>query len=121
VDGHLVTISNQEIAARSVENVSRRKHIHRSAEIHLPLDTPYEKVEKAIAIIREKLIGQEIAHPELPARCFLHELGPKAFSIGFSYWYSPPDSQACHAFGEKLNLEILRAFETEGIELTGRD
>jgi small-conductance mechanosensitive channel len=74
-------------------------------------------VEKAIAIIREKLAGQEIADPELPPRCFLHELGPQGVSIRFIYWYSPPDTWAFHAFGEKLNLEILRAFEAEGIEL----
>lgn len=74
-------------------------------------------VEKAIAIIREKLAAQEIVDPELPPRCFLHELGPQGFSIRFIYWYSPPDTWAFHAFDEKLNLEILRAFEAEGIQL----
>ena len=116
LDGHLVTIPNADIAAHSVENVSRRKFIRRSSEIHIPLDTPYEKVEKAIAIIREKLTGQEIVDPEHPPRCFLHEFGPQGFSIRFIYWYSPPDAWAFHAFGEKLNLEISRAFEAEGIQ-----
>jgi MscS family membrane protein len=118
--GHLVTLSNQEFAGRSVENLSRRKHIRRSAEIHLPLDTPYEKVEKALAIIRERLTGQEIVDSEFPPRCFLHELGPMAFSIRFAYRFSPPDTSAFEAFGEKLNLEILRAFEAEGIEFKRR-
>jgi len=117
LDGHLVTIPNQNISGQSVENISRREYIRKSSEIHIPPDTPYEKVEKAIAIIREKLAAQEIVDPERPPRCFLHELGPQGFSIRFIYWYSPPDTWAFHAFGEKLNLEILRAFEAEGIEL----
>jgi MscS family membrane protein len=120
LDGHLVTIPNQNISGQSVENISRRKYIRKSSEIHIASDTPYEKVEKAIAIIREKLTGQEIADPEHPPRCFLHELGPLGFSIRFIYCYSPPDTWAFHAFGEKLNLEIFRAFEAEGIQLVRR-
>jgi len=115
-DGHLVSIANQEIAGHSVENVSRRKFIRRIAEIHIPLDAPYEKVERAIAIIRETLAGEEITNAESPPRCFFHELGPHAFSIRFIYWYSPPDIWAFHAFGERVNLEIFRAFEAEGIQ-----
>jgi len=100
-----------------VENISRRKYIRKSSEIRLPPDTSYEKVEKAVAIIRGKLTGPEIVDPELPPRCFLDELGPQGVSICFIYWYSPPDEWAFHAFGEKLSLEILRALEAEGIEL----
>jgi MscS family membrane protein len=117
LDGHLVTIPNQNITGQSVENISRRKYIRKSSEIHIASDTTYEKVEKAIAIIHEKLTGQEITDPEFPPRCFLHEMGPQGFTIRFIYWYSPPDTWAFHAFGEKLNLEIFRAFEAEGIRL----
>jgi MscS family membrane protein len=120
-DGHLVSLSNQEMAGRSVENVSRRNHIRRSSEVHIPLDTPHEKIEQAIAIIREKLTGPEITHSELPPRCFLCELGPQSISIRFIYWYSPPDTWAFRAFDEKLNLEILLAFEAENIQLASRE
>jgi hypothetical protein len=40
-------------------------------------------------------------------------------SLSVIYWYPPSDTWAFHAFGEKLNLEILRAFEAEGIQLVG--
>jgi len=117
LDGHLVTIPNQNITGQSVENISRSKYIRRSSEIRIPSDTPHEKVEKAIAIIREGLSDQEIADTEHSPLCFLHELGPQGFAIRFVYWYSPPDRGAFHAFSERLNLEILRAFEAEGIQL----
>ena len=117
VDGQLVTIPNQNITGQSVENISRSTYLRRSSEIHIPYDTPYEKVEKAIAIIREELTNQEIVDPKHSPRCFLHELGPQGFSIRFNYWYSPPDEVAFHAFNEKFNLEIIRAFEAEGIQI----
>ena len=117
LDGHLVTIPNQNISGQCVENISRRQYMRRSSEIHISPDTPHEKVERAIAIIREKLAALETVDPEHPPRCFLDELGPRGFSIRFIYWYSPSDAWAFHAFGEELNLEILRAFEAEEIQL----
>jgi MscS family membrane protein len=120
LDGHLVTIPNQNITGASVENISRRNYIRKNSEIHIPAHTPHEKVERAIAIVREALAGEAIGDPERPPRSHLHELGPEGFSIRFTYWFSPPDNEAFRAFGEKLNLEILRAFEEEGIELVQR-
>jgi MscS family membrane protein len=117
LDGRLVTMPNQNISGQSVENISRRKYIRKSSEIRIPPDSPYAKVGKAIAIIRKKLAAPEILDPEFPPRCFLDELGPQGFSIRFIYWYSPSDTWAFQASGEKLYLEILLAFEAEGIRL----
>jgi MscS family membrane protein len=118
LDGHLVTVPNDQIANREVDNVSRRTNIRRSAEIHIPLDTPCEMVEKAVAIIREKLTDHEGMEPEFPPRVFFDEFGPEVFRIRFLYWYSPPNYWDFKAFGEKLNFEIFRAFEAEGIQFS---
>jgi MscS family membrane protein len=32
------------------------------------------------------------------------------------YWYHPPDWAAYMAFSERVNFQIMRAFEAEGIE-----
>jgi MscS family membrane protein len=32
------------------------------------------------------------------------------------YWYHPPDWAAYMAFSERVNLQIMRAFEAEGVE-----
>ena len=69
--GHLVTLPNDQLAGSDIENIGRRKYIRRKAEIHIPLNTPSEKVEKALAIIREKLANQEGMDPELPPESFL--------------------------------------------------
>ncbi len=116
--GHLVTIPNDQLAGSDIENIGRRKYIRRKAEIHFPLDTASEKVEKALAIIREKLVDHEGMDPAFPPRVFFDEFNANAFSIRFFYWYTPPDYWDFKAFGERLNFEIFRAFEEQGIQFS---
>ena len=118
LDSHLVTIPNDQLAGRDVENVSARSNIRRNAEIHIPLDTPCEKVERAVAIIREVLTDHEGMDPEHRPRVFFDEFGPEVFRIRFIYWYSPPNYWDFKAFGEKLNFQVFRAFEAEGIQFS---
>ena len=116
--GHLVTLPNDQLAGSDIENIGRRKYIRRKAEIHIPLDTASEKVEKALAIIREKLADHEGMDPELPPRVFFDEFSVDAFVLRFFYWYTPPDYWEFKAFGERLNLEIFHAFEEQGIQFS---
>jgi len=116
--GPLVTVPNDQLAGSDIENIGRRKYIRRNAEIHIPLDTAREKVEKALAIIREKLADHEGMDPEHPPRVFFDEFHADAFVLRFFYWYSPPDYWEFKAFGERLNLEIFHAFEEQGIQFS---
>jgi MscS family membrane protein len=118
LSGHVVTLPNSLLANHEVENIARRTSIRRNAEIHIPLDTPCELVEKAVNIVREKLTDHEGMDPEYPPRVFFDEFGPEVFRIVFIYWYSPPDYWDFKAFGERLNFEIFRAFEAEGIQFS---
>jgi MscS family membrane protein len=118
LSGPLVTIPNDQLVSRDVKNISARWNIRRSAEIQIPLDTPCDKVEKAAAIIREKLADRDGMDPDFPPRVFFDEFGPDVFLIRFVYWYSPPDYWDFKAFGDKLNFEIFRAFEAEGIQFS---
>jgi MscS family membrane protein len=118
VDGPQVVLPNDQVAANNVENVGRRLHIRSVGQIHIPLDTPYEKVERAVAIIRDKLENHEGMDPELPPRVFFNEFTPAAFVIHFIYWYTPPDRWMFRAFKDKLNFEIFRKFEAQGIQFS---
>jgi MscS family membrane protein len=118
LSGPLVTIPNDQLASRDVENVSARQNIRRSAEVHIPLDTPCEQVERAVAIIREKLAHRDEMDPDFPPRVFFDEFGPEVFRIRFIYWYTPPDYWEFKEFGDKLNFDIFRAFEAEGIQFS---
>ena len=116
--GPQVTIPNDQLAGNDVENVARRPHIRRDDEIHIPLDTPCDKVEQAVAIIRRELHNHEGMDPEYPPRVFFNEFTTDAFSIQFSFWYAPPDLWRFKAFSERLNFEIFREFEAQGIQFS---
>jgi small-conductance mechanosensitive channel len=114
--GHLVTIPNEKLATDSVENIGRRPSIRRLANITITYDTPPEKVEKAVSIIREILDNHEGMDPDFPPWVFFNEFNDTSLNILLIYWYFPPDYKAYLNFTERVNLEIMRRFEAEGIE-----
>lgn len=116
--GHQVTLPNDQLAGNDVENVGRRPYIRRVGAIQIPLDSRCEKVEQAVAIIREELDDHEGMDPNHPPRVYLDEFTSDAFSIQFYYWYSPPDFWKFKAFSEKLNFSIFRKFEAQGIQFS---
>lgn len=116
--GHQVTVPNGELAGADIENVGRRPHIRKIADIHIPLDTPRENLQKALAIIRAALDDHEGMDPDFPPRVFFTDFVPTAFSIRVIYWYNPPHYWDFLAFSEKVNLEIFRAFEEHGIQFS---
>jgi MscS family membrane protein len=118
LSSHLVTVPNDELARADIENVGRRTCIRRVADIHLPIDTPREQVEAALAIVRREIEDHEGMDPAFPPRVFFVDYLPAAFVLRVIYWYHPPERWAYHAFSEAFNLAILRAFEKEGIQFS---
>ncbi|MBT4864884.1 MAG: mechanosensitive ion channel family protein, partial [Planctomycetaceae bacterium] len=116
--GHLVTIPNDQLSGSDVENIARRSYIRRTGEIHIPLDTSCEMVEKAVAIVRDNLDNHEGMVPEHPPRVFFDDFTATAFRIRFIYWYGPPNYWDFKAFSEKVNFEIFREFEANGIQFS---
>ena len=115
---HLISISNDQMAEAEIENIGRRKHIRRMSDLQIPIDTPREKVEQAVKTIRAILENHEGMDPEYPAHVYFNEFNPDAFNIHLIYWFTPPDLWSYYAFCEKVNLQILRAFEENGIQLS---
>jgi MscS family membrane protein len=115
---HLISIPNDQMADAEIENIGKRQHIRRSADVRIPLDTPREKVEEAVDCIRSVLDDHEGMDPKLPPRVYFTEFAADAFYIRLIYWFTPPDIWAYHAFSEKVNLEIFQAFEQRGIQFS---
>jgi len=116
--GHMACIPNEEMARSRIENVGRRHHIRRITDLHVPLDTPREKVQRAIEEIRGLLNDHEGMDPEFPPRVYFNDFNPDSFNIRIAYWFHPPKYWDFLAFSEKLNLEIFRAFDEEGIQFS---
>ena len=116
--GHQAIIPNDELARTDIENIGRRPYIRRIADIHIPLDTPLAKVEKAIDIVRATLENHDGMVPDYPPRVHFLDFNPDSFVIRMIYWYSPPKYWDYLAFSEKVNLAIFRDFEKEGIQFS---
>ena len=115
---HLISIPNDQMAETEIENIGVRKHIRRMSDLHIPLDTQRENVEQAVASIRETLADHEGMDPEFPPRVYFNEFNDDSFNIRIIYWYSPPELWKYYAFSERVNLDIFRAFEEQGIKFT---
>ena len=118
LSNHVISIPNDQIADAEIENIGKREHILRTADLRIPLDTPCEKIEAGLACVRSILENHEGMDPDFPPRVFFTEFAAEAFELRFMFWYTPPDRWAFHAFSEKVNLEIFHAFEQRGIQFS---
>ncbi len=116
LDGHLVTIPNGELANKTIENIGKRPYIKRTINIGITYDTAPDKVERAIAIMKELLADHEGMNADFPARVYFNAFNDSSLNIIGIYWYHPADYWAAQEFGEAFNLALLKRYNEEGIE-----
>jgi len=117
LDGHLVTVPNGELANKMIRNISKRPYIKRVANLGVTYDTPPEKVERAMEIIKEELDREnEKLHPDFPSRVYFTDFNACSLNILVIYWFAPPNYWDLLEFDQAFNLAVLRRFNEEGIE-----
>ena len=118
LDGHLVTVPNSKIVNDMVENIGKRPFIKRVANIGITYDTPPDKVEKAVQIIKDVLAETEEVNrdPELVPRVYFNDFKDFYLNILMIYWVKPPDYWLSQEVSQKVNLAMMRAFAEAGIE-----
>ncbi len=114
--GHLLTIPNEKVVNSTVENIGMRPHIRWLNNITITYDTPPDKVEKAVAILRELLDNHEGLHPDFPPRVFFNGFNDWSLNILMLAWYHPANYWEMLAWQQRTCLEILRRFSQEGID-----
>ena len=114
--GHLVSIPNEKMASANIENITLRPNIRRHTNITITYDTPVEKVERALSIIKDILKDHEGMHPDYPPRVHFNEFNDTSLNIAIWYWLSGFDYWSAVRFNEAFNFKLMRAFEAEGIE-----
>lgn len=123
MEGHLVTIPNSKLIEDVVENISARPHIRRTMDVTITYDTPPEKVELAIKIIKDLLAEPFMAETfdmtEFPPRVAFNNFNADSLNITVAYWYQlnveGRDWWTYNAQAEQLNLKLLRAYNDAGI------
>jgi len=123
--GHIVTIPNMRFIDGTVENISARPFLRRTLDVTITYDTPPEKVEEAVQIIKDILSAEDMTAPfrldQRPPRIYFNEFNSASLNIGVSYWYFLSEELGHDwwgflAFGETFNHRLLRAFNEAGIE-----
>ena len=114
--GHLVTIPNEKIVNSGLENIGKRPHIRWLTNITITYDTPTDRVEKAVSIIKEILDNHEGIHPDFPPRVYFNGFNDWSLNIMVIAWYHPANYWDMQEWLQRTCLEILRRFSDEGID-----
>lgn len=116
LEGNLVAIPNGDLANQTIENVTKRPHIRRIMNVTITYDTPPEKIDRALEILKELLADHEGMHPDFPPRVFFNEFNSDSLNLIAVYWYHPAAWWDYMAFSEQLNKNLFRRYGEEGIE-----
>ncbi|HEV7299672.1 MAG TPA: mechanosensitive ion channel family protein [Tepidisphaeraceae bacterium] len=121
LQGEFVTIPNARMVDASVKNIGRRPFIQRIAIINLTYDTPPEKMQLALSIVREIVTLPEIAKgfnlEKNPPRAYFDELASASLNLKVYLWYFPgSDWWGYSEMLQQFNFEVLRRFNEAGLE-----
>ncbi len=115
--GHLVVLPNSMVANEAVENIGRRPCLKRVLDVTVTYDTPPDKLQRGVEIIREMLEARkEHFAPDSPPRVYFSDFNPTSLNIVVYYWFAPPDWWEYLEFNHDFNMELLRRFNEEQIE-----
>jgi len=113
LDGHLVTVPNRTMANASLTNVSKRPNIKTVMNVGVTYDTPADRVERAMAIIEEIFKP----HPKTADLIIsFNKFNDSSLNILVVHWWNSTDFKEYLAGFQKLNLELKRRFDAEGID-----
>lgn len=112
LDGHLVTVPNRTMANASLTNVSKRPNIETVMNIGVTYDTPADKVDRAMEIIEEIFRP----HPKTADLIIsFNKFESSSLNILVVHWWDSTDFKEYLLQFQKLNLELKRRFDAEGI------
>ncbi len=116
LDGHVLSIPNGNLANMTIHNIGKRQFIRRVFDIAITYDTPPEKVNRAVEILKEILADHEGMNPDFPPRVYFDALNNDSLNLKIFYWFHPPDYWLYMEFTEWVNKEIFSRFHQEGID-----
>jgi len=113
VRGEQIILSNADLLRSRLRNFGRMDERRGLMTIGIAYETPREKIERTAAIIESVIRAQPGVRFE---RCHFKELG--AYSLNFEavYFVLQPKLDALMEAQHNINLGLLSAFESNGIE-----
>jgi MscS family membrane protein len=116
LDGHMLTIPNGNLANMTIHNIGKREYIRRVFDVTITYDTPPDKVNRAVEILKDILDNHEGMNPDLPPRVYFDNMNADSLNLKCFYWFHPPDFWLYMDFTQHVNSEVFRRFNEEGID-----
>lgn len=116
LSGPLVIIPNEKVVNSTVENIGRRPFIRWKTTLSITYDTPVDKVEKAVTILKEILDNHKGMEPNRPPRVYFNGFGEWSLNILVMAWYHPPKYWEMQSWRMETCLEILKQFNEAGVQ-----
>ena len=117
LDGQRLAIPNGDLASRAIVIITQREFIRAQDLIHLETNTPADKVNQAVEIIRGLLANHEGRHANHPPLAYVLEFGDWAVNIRMMYWYYPADAGKQLQYNQQLILSIADRLHQADIRL----
>jgi MscS family membrane protein len=125
LNGHVTSIPNDDVAKADIENIGMRPFIRRIINLTIIYETPVEKIDEAMAIVRQilavkvedgKELNQCVNHEGYEPRVSFNELNSDSLNICVVYWHFPPDYAEFLAHSSYVNRELIKRFGEAGID-----
>ena len=114
VNGEQIIMSNADLLRSRLRNFGRMEERRGLMTIGIAYETPRERIEQVAGIIEGVIRAQPGIRFE---RCHFKELGAYALNFEAVFFVLQPKLVALLDAQHHINLGILRAFESRGIEL----
>ena len=111
--GEQLIFSNSDLVDSRIQNFGRLVERRVAFTVGVTYDTPTAKVEEIPTMIREVVESQEHARFD---RSHFKEFGDSALIVETVYYVLQPAYQYKMDIQQAINLELMRRFESEGIE-----
>jgi MscS family membrane protein len=117
-EGHLVTVPNSVVANSMVENIGRRPFIRRISNITITYDSGHRGMQRAVEIVKEVLadVPEINTDPDRLPRVYFNDFNDWSLNMYMTYWVKPPDYWLYQEVNQRVNLEIMKRFESENVE-----
>ncbi len=113
VSGEQLVFSNSDLLKSRIHNWKRLAERRVLLTFGVPYDTPPDAVERIPAMVRSLVEAQDLTRFE---RAHFKGLGASSLDFEAVYWILTPDYGIYMDRQQAVNLGLLRAFESEGID-----
>jgi len=111
--GEQLVFSNSDLLGSRIQNYGRMYERRAAFTVGVTYDTPREQLARIPAMLRESIEAEEGVRFD---RAHFKEYGAYSLNVEAVYWVLSPEYARYMDIQERINLEIHRRFEEEGIE-----